>query len=464
MPAEDDFEKKSQAFLDWFKDQDGAYFHPDLKIADLRHRNAGRGIIATKRIEADVDLFTIPRSIVISKSNFQLLVKDPTFFERFHEIPDLEEENADWLSLVVALMYEDFCKAASPWKPYLDVLPEKFDTLMFWSDDELEELQASAVKEKIGKGEADEMFRTRLLPFLDKHQYIFFRCGRGKPPDELLMTQAHRLSSAIMAYAFDLDKDDEDEEAEDGWVEDKEGKALGMVPMADMLNADAEFNAHLSHGDESLTMTSLRPIEAGEEVLNYYGPLPNSDLLRRYGYISTKHRVHDVVELSWRTVVTAAKEYIGVTDKDIQTAMAAVEEDEFEDSFVFERDPVEPTSEGILPKTSSRVKTIPAELATQTAALLNSLLKANMSLVIDSSDIVWELIRRATTLRLAEYPTSLEEDEKLLRDSTGRKRMAIEIRLGEKQLLREALNLIDRELQRNSNGHGEPVTKRQRTE
>ena len=44
-----------------------------------------------------------------------------------------------------------------------------------------------------------------------------------------------------MAYAFDIEAEDESEE-EDGWVEDKESRTLGMVPMADILNADAEFN------------------------------------------------------------------------------------------------------------------------------------------------------------------------------------------------------------------------------
>lgn len=468
MSAADDFEKISQAFLDWFNDNPGTYFHPDLKIADLRDRNAGRGIIATKRIEADTDLFTIPRSIVMTKDNSNLHTKDPTIFDRFDEIPDLEEENAEWLKLVITLMYEDFCQDSAPWKAYLDVLPEKFDTLMFWNEDELEELHGSAVRQKIGKAEADKMFRTKLLPFLNKHQYMFFRCGRPKPNDEELLAQAHRMSSAIMAYAFDLEKDeDEDDEGEDSWIEDHEGKTLGMVPMADMLNADAEFNAHLSHGEESLTMTSLRPIEAGEEVLNYYGPLPNSDLLRRYGYTSSKHEVHDVVELSWVNVVAATKSQLDVSDEDIQKAIAGineVHEEELEDNFVLERESIEPSSEGLLPKTRTKVKTLPAELATQTAAILNSLLKTKPSLEIDERNTLWDIVRSAITGRLAEYPTSIFEDEKLLETATPRQRMAVMVRLGEKQILQEAIDSIDRNLERHSIGNGEPIAKRRRTE
>lgn len=57
-------------------------------------------------------------------------------------------------------------------------------------------------------------------------------------------------------------------------------------------------------------MTALRPIKAGEEILNYYGPHPNSELLRRYGYVSDKHSRYDVVEIPWEAVeLVMAHEY-----------------------------------------------------------------------------------------------------------------------------------------------------------
>jgi SET domain-containing protein 6 len=68
--------------------------------------------------------------------------------------------------------------------------------------------------------------------------------------DEALLALAHRMGSTIMSYAFDLDNENEQsEDEEDGWVEDREGTTpLGMVPMADILNANAEFNVcHLLH-------------------------------------------------------------------------------------------------------------------------------------------------------------------------------------------------------------------------
>jgi SET domain-containing protein 6 len=54
------------------------------------------------------------------------------------------------------------------------------------------------------------------------------------------------MGSTIMAYAFDLEKvtGEEDEGDDEGFVSDDEGVTMpkGMVPLADMLNADADRN------------------------------------------------------------------------------------------------------------------------------------------------------------------------------------------------------------------------------
>ena len=138
-------------------------------------------------------------------------------------------------------MYEFLGGESSAWKPYLDVLPETFDTPMFWSIDELSVLRGSPLLNRIGKEDAEAMFRAKLLPAIRSNPDVFPFSGHCS--DENLIRLAHRMGSTIMAYAFDLENDPDEENDEDGWVEDREGKSLmGMVPMADILNADAEFN------------------------------------------------------------------------------------------------------------------------------------------------------------------------------------------------------------------------------
>jgi len=44
------------------------------------------------------------------------------------------------------MMYEEARGEVSPWCGYLRDLPTDFDTLIYWSEDELELLQASTIR------------------------------------------------------------------------------------------------------------------------------------------------------------------------------------------------------------------------------------------------------------------------------------------------------------------------------
>ncbi|KAK6706672.1 hypothetical protein SNK05_010551 [Fusarium graminearum] len=315
------FDGASEKFLQWFKTLSGSTFSDDIKIVDLRDRNAGRGIIALKDIPAETTLFTIPRKGIINTETSELPKKIPDVFDLDKpdedDVPGLDS----WSSLILIMIYEYLQGDSSQWKSYFDVLPSSFDTPMFWSENELDQLQASHMRHKIGKADAEDMFKKTLVPIIRSNPSIFNAENRS---DSELVEIAHRMGSTIMAYAFDLENDEEEEEETEEWVEDREGKSMmGMVPMADILNADAEFNAHVNHEEESLTVTSLRPIKAGEEILNYYGPHPNSELLRRYGYVTEKHSRYDVVEIPWDIVESVLTNF-GISSKILEQIVSFI--------------------------------------------------------------------------------------------------------------------------------------------
>lgn len=483
--ADADFERRSQAFLGWFRSLPGATFHQDIKIADLRPRNAGRGIIATADIEPDTVLFTIPRDAIVCTASSALPAQLPDVFAPPEEQGASTEGDGDdespsaqdsWTRLILVMMYEHFrSPAGSRWQPYLDILPTAFDTPMFWTADELAELQASSVVSRVGAAEAENMIAAKIIPVVRANEGVFFPAGRA-PSDEELMNLAGRIGSTIMAYAFDLEKDDdeggEEEEGEE-WVEDREGKTeLGMVPMADVLNADADFNAHINHETGALTAVSLRKIRAGEEVLNYYGPLPNGELLRRYGYVTAAHRRWDVVELPWSLVEAALMEVLGASQDVWGKVVAQVDEEEVEDGFVIEWGSDEPDAEGHVDD-KLEFHGLPEELAEQVKAFLKLARKFEGSLAYKLSEsetrkeVFLRSVLRALELRLAEYPTTLEADLQLQRAETpsGRKGMALVVRIGEKTLLREAIRWTGAEvakLNRDVEMADEPSAKRQR--
>ncbi|XDG01591.1 hypothetical protein ABKA04_001206 [Annulohypoxylon sp. FPYF3050] len=445
------FDSKTASFLEWFKSWPGATFHPDIKIEDLRNTGAGRGIVATADIPEDTVLFNIPRTSIINTQTSDLPKRIPQVFETtgLEDADNEADEDGsetsgppdNWISLILVMIYEYLQGDKSRWKPYFDVLPTQFETLMYWSEQDLQELQASAMVGKIGKDEADEMFRARVLPVIEEHVDVFYPEGSRKLSEQELLNLSHQMGSTIMSYAFDLENDDEegDPENDDEWVEDKEGTLMmGMVPMADILNADAEFNAHVNHGEDSLTVTTLRPIPAGTEILNYYGPLGNDTI--------------KVDEAIWGKAVN---------ELDLE---------EIEDAFVIERDSGEPDSSGQL-REEAPLKEIPADLMEQLYTILKAIRKVSPTTIPDKDtrdEIALTAVHRALELRLAQYPTNQAFDFDLLSSNKvfGRQKMALAVRWGEKALLQEAINFVQEKLSKvksKTNHESEPFAKRQRT-
>lgn len=461
------FETISTNFLAWFTSQPSTTTHPSICIRDLRSQHAGRGVVATADIPAGTVLFTIPRNTILTPSTSALQAGLPSLFSRQHDeaAEEIEESAlpAPWLELILVLMCEHLQGSASRWAPYLSYLPNTasdFNTLIFWSDHELSELQASHVRHKLGKDSADRDFRRFILPFVKANESLFYTGAgnaRSKLSDEQVLELAHVMGSVVMAYAFDLenenDDSDADENGEDGWTEDKQRpQQLGMVPFADLLNADAEFNAHLAHLDDRLEMTSIREIKAGEEVLNYYGPNANSEVLRRYGYTSQKHSRYDVVELNWRGIKRA------VTDGGkLEHVLEQIESENGwtdDEAFVLERDSDGPGDDGLF-EGDAKFTQLPEDLVDALSDIVKHAIPEAGTDPKLLKGRVLELAKSVIEARTAEYATTIEEDESLLaRGAQGRSKMAIDVRLGEKRLLREALDWTEERLAKYSEQAG----------
>lgn len=58
--------------------------------------------------------------------------------------------------------------------------------------------------------------------------------------------------------------------------------------------------------------------------LNDYGPLPRSDLLRRYGYVTDNYKQYDVVELGSDEIVQLAAEHSQVQLAEKETRVSTL--------------------------------------------------------------------------------------------------------------------------------------------
>lgn len=90
-----------------------------------------RGVIAVEEMSAGHVLFRIPRSAMLSADKSKLwptISKDETIY--------------GWNALVVTLMYED-ADPRSPWRPYLDMMPQSLNTPPFWTTQERQMLNGT---------------------------------------------------------------------------------------------------------------------------------------------------------------------------------------------------------------------------------------------------------------------------------------------------------------------------------
>ncbi|KAJ4354074.1 Ribosomal lysine N-methyltransferase 4 [Didymosphaeria variabile] len=452
----DPFNEASHVFLDWLK-RSGAEISPKIELKDLRNMQAGRGVVAIQNIDEDEVLFRIPRSAILSVENSILS----------NEIPKATfDALGPWLSLILVMLYEYFNKDASNWAPYFRVLPNEFNTLMFWSEDELAELQASAVVHKIGRQSADENFKNELLPVVKEFAQLVFagderaqeRAAEMESEEGMLLM--HKMGSLIMAYAFDVEPAQSQKEVdEEGYASEDEDEALpkGMVPMADMLNADADRNnARLFYEEQSLSMKALKAIQTGEEIFNDYGPLPRSDLLRRYGYVTDNYAQYDVVEIPFDLVA--------------QTASAANVYSEARFEYLAENDLIE-TGYDIC---ASEPFTVQESVSPELIVVVETLLldneafehlkrKGKLPKPERSTTQGAEFLHRLVQVRLQQYTTTLDEDNltatqiSLKGEATSKERryaIAKQVRIGEKKILKqaeEALEQVGRDLV-NANG------------
>ncbi|KAJ5674777.1 uncharacterized protein N7477_004711 [Penicillium maclennaniae] len=466
FPDSQSFQQQSNEFVFWLEANPGVKVNPKIFLADLRSSGEGRGVVARSNISEGEELFSIPRTLILAVQNSQLKTLLPQ---------DLEALGS-WLSLMLVMIYEYLQGDQSRWAPYFRVLPTRFDTLMFWSQAELAELQASAIVDKIGKQGADDSILGSIAPIMRANPNLFppingLSSYEGEAGTATLLELAHVMGSLIMAYAFDIEKseddDDEPEDENDGYMTDDEDEQLskGMVPLADLLNADADRNnARLYQEEEALVMKAIKPIQEGEEIFNDYGDIPRADLLRRYGYVTDNYASFDVIEFSLADICQAA----GLPNSDVesQPRLQLLEEhDLLDDGYVIPRPSPNDTLEDILPMELVALLTTlcqsPEEF--EQRRLKNKPPKPSM----DAPQA--GLLHRLLQTKQSHYATSLAHDMQLLSSLTSpqahgalevssrRLMMALQVRIGEKEILQTLQGMLSTSasngsLKRSANG------------
>lgn len=192
-------------------------------------------------------------------------------------------------------------------------------------------------------------------------------------------------------------------------------------------------------------MKSTRVINQGEQIFNDYGPLPRSDLLRMYGYVTDNYAQYDVVEIShdlllevagkknnrkdtsWRKREEQLDE-LGIIDDGYTISLPATDLEQLEDA-------------------------IPGQIHMLLRALCDETTKGPKDPVTIKEAA---LLQSVLIKRLSEYGTSLQADKSALKalletpsnkalipTGCGERRYlcALQVRIGEKEILRRMISL-----------------------
>ncbi|KAJ6264831.1 hypothetical protein Dda_0984 [Drechslerella dactyloides] len=411
------------AISDWLS-RNSAQIHPSVLVS--KSDPGTHTISSTEPIPASTTLLSIPISATLCITNGALLQRAPALADR-----------SQWPAMILTVMYENSLPD-SKWRTYLDNLPREFDTLMYWTDDELKELEGSAVLGKVGKQEAIIFYQTEIMVFAEARKDVFEGI-------DMSLETFHMVGSWVMAFATDLDKPsdgrdthadamDEDDDDEDDEEFDSLNTYKALVPFANFVPGDCELaNCEFSPSESSVSLIATANILANASLYIDPGPFPRSDLLRRLGAFQQSSADHDVVEIDSTLIISVAGRAVPEMIRDARIERL-VEEDLLEDSYDIEAD-------GAIP--SEMLVVIQAFMADdmtfQSYVDQEKFPKAKKD--SKTRDIVVEIVEK----RREGYKTTSEEDVALLRSGEAlsrRKRMAVEVRLGEKEILRKMENAV----------------------
>eukprot|EP01133_Synstelium_polycarpum_P005669 gene5669-6545_t len=169
-------------------------------------------------------------------------------------------------SQAVYIMYS-LLNPSSFWHEYVSILPKTLSTTLYYTNEEMEELQASRVR---------EYSESRLESVEYHYEGTFERLAKEHPEfskKEYTMEMFKWALACIWSRAFSLS-------SADG----------GMVPLADMFNAEemSKSKIYPKVTDEMIEYYASMDIEQGEQIFTPYGvykSLSSGQMLMDYGFV-----------------------------------------------------------------------------------------------------------------------------------------------------------------------------------
>lgn len=366
----------------------------------------GLGLIAKKNISRNEVVLEIPNRFWI---NQDAVVAS--------EIGTVCSGLKPWVSVALFLIRERF-RQDSKWGVYLDILPELTDSTVFWSEEELAEVQGTQL----------------LSTTLGVKEYV--QNEFLKVEEEIILPNKQLFPAPITSddffWAFGI--------LRSRAFSRLRGQNLVLIPLADLINHSPNITtedyaweikgAGLFSRDLLFSLRSPVSVKAEEQVLIQYDlDKSNAELALDYGFIESK---------SERNAYTLTLE-ISESDPFFGDKLDIAETNGLSETAYFDIVLGRPLPPALIPYL--RLVALGGTDAFLLESIFRNTIWGHLGLPVSraNEELICRVIRDACKSALSGYHTTIEEDEKLMEDENldSRLKIAVGIRAGEKKVLQQ---------------------------
>ncbi|XP_055680235.1 actin-histidine N-methyltransferase [Lutzomyia longipalpis] len=408
-----------EAFCNWAR-ENGAEFE-GVTISEFP--GYGMGLEATKDQEEGAIFIRIPKKMLMGLDNVNTAIAP-----MMSEMPMIQSMSN--IKLAFWLLVEKL-NPNSSWKPYLDILPEKYSTVMNFSVNEMQELKGSSAMPGV-LAQCKNIAR----------QYAFIRKYidniKEDAFDATLLTLKERFSFDLYCWAVSTVMTRQNlvpmDFTDKGETQTQMSPTL--IPLWDMANhAQGSITTVYNPETECIESSLLRKCQRGEQIFIFYGPRSNADFLMHNGFVYAKNE-HDTVPIrlglsSMDQLVNERTDLLKKLNIVVSGELNLLPAPKF----------ISPELLGFVRVFNMNKEQLDHWLASDKAT---DLLHADCALDTALEMKTWKFLETRLTLLLRTFPTTLEDDLAMQNGSKlGHIRgILLQFRIGEKQILHDALEYV----------------------
>ncbi|XP_023603650.1 histone-lysine N-methyltransferase setd3 isoform X6 [Myotis lucifugus] len=403
----------------------------------VNFKEEGFGLRATRDIKAEELFLWVPRKLLMTVESAKNSVLGPLY----------SQDRILQAMGNITLAFHLLCERADPnsfWQPYIQTLPSEYDTPLYFEEDEVRSLQSTQAVHDVFS-----QYKNTARQYAYFYKVIQTHPHANKLPlkDSFTYEDYRWAVSSVMTRQNQIP------------TEDGSRVTLALIPLWDMCN---HTNGLITTGynleDDRCECVALQDFRAGEQIYIFYGTRSNAEFVIHSGFFFDNNS-HDRVKIK-----------LGVSKSDRLYAMKAevLARAGIPTSSVFALHFTEPPISAQL-LAFLRVFCMTEEelkdhlLGDNAIDKIFTLGNSEYPVSWDNEVKLWTFLEDRASLLLKTYKTTSEEDKSFLKnhDLSVRARMAIKLRLGEKEILEKAVKsaAANRESYRKQMEEGAPLPK-----